>query len=115
MESSGRFGMELEVMLLSRSLNASSSSFVSVTPLPNLLRSADQSRRSYFGSRSFHKKRLRCLLYPLANVERTAMSLMISYLISDTWDLLLQSTCLILPVIHSGLGRLIIIITIEMC
>lgn len=65
-------------MLFSSSFSAFSSSPDRVTPLPIFSRSGDQSRKSYFGSRSFQLIRLSFFGHPGAALERTPYILIIS-------------------------------------
>jgi hypothetical protein len=66
----------------SNSLRASTSSLDKVTPFPIFVPSADQSRRSYFGSRSFQLTRFSSFAQPDPAFDTTPIFFTISYLIS---------------------------------
>src|SRR5688500_6912484 len=77
-------------ILSSNSFSASNSSLERVTPLPIFSRSGDQSRRSYFASRSFQLIRFSSFDQPEPALDSTPICLMISYFISDMWLLLVD-------------------------
>src|SRR6476659_5647302 len=82
MSRSDRGGSVHSSILFSNSFKASNSSFDRVTPFPILVPSADQSRRSYFGSRSFQLTRLSSFAQPEPAFDTTPIFFTISYLIS---------------------------------